>query len=91
MYKNNKQDIYFYLYIIIFLICVGNTIKYYIGLEMTKKNKLAKIHPLIKYNSSCDEESRISGIGDSDCGFVFNQNTNIFVGHHHVLSKPKQD
>ncbi len=90
MYQKNNQNMYFYQYIIVFLIYIGNTIKYYIGLDMTKtkKTKLAKIHPAIKYNSVCDEES---GIGDSDCVFVFNQNTNKLVGHYYVLSKQKQD
>jgi len=88
MYKNNKQDMYFYEYIIIFLIYIGNIIKYYMGLEMTKKTKLAKIYPLIKYNLVCDEES---GIGDLNCVFIFNQNTNKLVEHYYAISKPKQD
>ena len=88
MYKKDKPDMYFYHYIVVFLIYIGNTIKYYIGLEMTKKTKLAKIHPLIKYNTISDEET---GIGDLNCVFVFNQNTNKLVGHYHGLSKQKQD
>ncbi len=88
MYQKNKQNMHFYQYIIVFLIYIGNTIKYYIGLEITKKTKLAKIHPLIKYNTICDEES---GIGDLNCVFIFNQNTNKLVEHYHGLSKLKQD
>lgn len=88
MYQKNKQDKYYHQYIIVFLIYIGNIIKYYMGLEMTKKTKLAKIHPYIKYNSICDEES---GIGDLDCVFVFNQNKNKLVGHYYVSCKPKQD
>jgi hypothetical protein len=88
MYKNNNQNMYFYQYIIVFLIYIRNAIKYYIGLEITKKTKSTKIHNMIKYNSICDEES---GIVDSDCLFVFNKNTNKLVRHYCVLSKQKQD
>ena len=88
MYKKNKRDIYFYQYIIIFLIYIGNTIKYYIGLEEKKKIKLAKIHPVIQSTTSHDEEI---GIGDLDCVFIFNPNTNNLVGQYYMLSKQKQD
>ena len=87
MHKKNKQDMYLYQYIVIFLIYIRNTIKYCIGLE-EKKIKLSKIHPTIKSYTVHDEET---GICYLDNVFIFNQNKNNLVGQYMASYKQKQD
>lgn len=88
MYQNRNHNMYIHQYIIIFLIYIVNTIKYFLEFIITKKIKVTKKQPKYEYNLVGDEEH---GICDLDYLLVFNQNTNNLIKQCYVKSKSKQD
>lgn len=74
-----------YNHIILFLIYIGNMIKYFVT---PKKNKIAKIHPILETQCIYDEETNYSNDNyATNCIIQFNSLTNEPLSCYHVKSK----
>lgn len=65
------------MYIIIFLIYIKNTIRYYLGFNDTAKIKSEKIHPILEHDVECDEK-------------IEYMDTTSY-NHYHIISKQKKN
>ncbi len=87
----NNKKFYLYEYLIIFLIYIRNTVKYFFGFKLNKNKQLAKIYPIINNNPIIDEEYGSNNYNDSiDSVFVFNESGRI-INHYSIKSKDKLD